>query len=75
MQVNYFKEQGNNIRSIGGLLTWDKICHFGKSINHNKYKIKAYYVLGNPSTNSMLKSSQGLVGIGNGVYNPIFALK
>ena len=36
---------------------------------------KPHCVLGNPSTKSLLKSSQGLDGIGNNVYNPVFCFE
>jgi hypothetical protein len=51
---------------ITGILTWDKVCHIGKYIHHQKYGITPSFFLGSPNKKSMLIASQGLSGMGNG---------
>jgi hypothetical protein len=46
-------------------------CHLRKSIHHKKYGIK-YSLCPWQSHHKIHASSQGLSGIGNGWYNPMF---
>jgi hypothetical protein len=50
---------------------WNKMCHFAKSINHNKIEFLPYLVCGKPRTKSMDMSSQGTIGIGNISSDPL----
>lgn len=50
--------------------TWQKMQHLGEPIHNNKESNPAL-VFGRPSTMSIERSFQGLVGIGNGVHSYI----
>ena len=36
---NFPKEQINNVRGIINFMTWNEMCHFGKSIHNNKNRV------------------------------------
>lgn len=70
MWANYlFKEQVSHIKSMWNLLTWYKMHHLGKPINHNKYKIKSLVI------KFKIHASQGLVGSGKGICKSVFCLE
>ena len=69
--MNYLPEkQGSNAWSMVALMTWNKMCHLREAINNNKNRIPPLWDRGNPRIKSMYISSQGIFGIGNGVYRP-----
>jgi len=46
------------------------MCHLGKTIHYHKIGIRTLDVLGNPKMKSIEISTQGIEGIGRGVYKP-----
>ena len=46
------------------------MSHYGQLVTTTSMEAKPCF--GSPSTKSMLKPSQDLVGKGSGVYNPLF---
>ena len=75
MQPNNFLEK--KVRNMGGItsfIAWNKMCHFGESVHHNKDCIIPSLSLGKSYNKIHTHLSQGLSGIGKGVYNPAFWL-
>jgi hypothetical protein len=67
---NFFKEQISNMRSIISFMTWYEVSHFRESIHNHKMLSHLLLVLGKPNTKSIEVSSQGMLGIGRGIYKP-----
>jgi hypothetical protein len=63
---NFFEKQIRNVSCVTGLLTWNEVCHLGKSIHHHNIESNPLCVIGNPNTKSMLIASNGFSGMGNG---------
>jgi hypothetical protein len=65
---NVPEKQVSNVRHIVTFVAGKKMSHLRKSVHYHKYRIWPLLVLGKPNNKSMLMSSRGVVGSGNGLY-------
>jgi hypothetical protein len=63
---DFFEKQVRNVSCITGFLTWNEVCHFENLSTTTNIESNPLCVLGNPNMKSMLITSHGLSGMGNG---------